>query len=282
MVGPVRRAPAVLTAVVLALTLASCSHSSNDKPRTSPSLGAPLPYEAAVLADGPSGLWPLRDADGLNARDEVANLAPTGSVANVVGGTISGTSSPGGARGAVFVRGGRIVTGVTSGIESTAPWSLEMTLRADACTSAWGRVVGTTAQTETGREGLDVLHFPAQFQLSPCRLGVELWHRGAYLAGCHPAGVPALGRWLHLAITYSGRRLTCYENGYQVGTQLLAVAAAYAQPGPLGIGGSGSGFQGPLDGMSISEVAYYDHALSVAQVRAHASLVERALTPSTP
>ncbi len=282
MVGLVRRTPAALTAVLLAAALASCSHSSDSRPRKAAALGAPLPYEAAVLADGPTGLWPLRDADGLNARDEVADLAPTGRAANVIGGTISGTSSPGGARGALFLRGGRIVTGVDSGIESTVPWSLEMTLRADACTTAWGRVGGTTALTESGREGLDVLHFPSQFQLSPCRLGVELWHRGAYVAGCHPPGVPAIGRWLHLAVTYAGRRLTCYEDGHQVGTQLLAASAVYSQPGPLGIGGSGSGFQGPLDGMSISEVAYYDHALSAAQVRAHAALVERALTPSTP
>jgi hypothetical protein len=71
---------------------------------------------------------------------------------------------------------------------------------------------------------------------------------------------------------YAKGRVTCYENGTLVQSTLLAAPRVFQQLGPLGIGGSGSGFQGPLDGASLSEVALYRRALTPAEVRKHASL----------
>lgn len=267
----VRRPAAALTASLLIVSLAACSRDKADEPREAVDLGQASPYEAAVLKDGALALWPLRDADGLRARDQVADLGPSHLAGTVVGGAISGTSSPGGARAALFQRGGRIVTPVSTGLSSTDTFSIELAVRADACTTAWGRVLGTSALTDGGREGLDVLHFPSQFRLNPCRVAVELWHRGNYLAGCHPSDVPSIGRWLHLVVTYSARRIRCYQDGRLVGSDVLRPPAVFSQPGPLGIGGSGSGFQGPLDGASISEVAVYNRVLTIQQVRDHLS-----------
>jgi hypothetical protein len=269
----VRRPVAALASCLLVVSLASCSRDHHDEPRRAVDLGDSLPYEAAVLKDAPTGLWSLRDADGLRPRDQVADLGPGHLAGTVVGGAITGTSSPGGARGALFQRSGRIITPISTGLTSADTFSLELEVRADACTTAWGRVVGTSALTEHGREGIDVLHFPSQFQRTPCQFAIEFWHRGGYLGGCRAHEVPEVGRWLHLAVTYAAKRVTCYEDGRRVSTELLRAPAVFSQPGPLGIGGSGSGFQGPLDGASISEVAVYDHQLTPQQVHEHVSLL---------
>lgn len=275
---PVARA--LLALAVLALpTACSTHHAKGAQPRTAPALAAAAGYEQTVLLDGARGLWPLRDADGLRPRDEVAELTAARRTATVVGGTITGTTSPGGARAALFLRGGRIVTPIASGLTDKDAFTLEMGVRVDACTSAWGRVLGTTALTDHGREGVEVLHLPSQFRLNPCRLAVEFWHRGKHLGGCHPSTVPAIGRWTHLAVVYQSRSVVCYEDGVVVARQALFAPAVFSQPGPLGIGGSGSGFQGPVDGVSLSEVAVYDHPLTPAQVRAHAALLRKPPKP---
>ena len=69
--------------------------------------------------------------------------------------------------------------------------------------------------------------------------------------------------------------MACYENGRLVGSQVLRAPAVFSQAGPLGIGGSGSGFQGPLDGASLSEVALYDHVLTLSQIRSHLALLRQ-------
>jgi hypothetical protein len=277
-----RRAVGLLAAVLLALLGAGCSQRRTTLPRPPVHLGAASPYEAQVLADGASVLWPLRDADGLRPRDEVADLGPRRQNGSVVGGTITGTTSPAGARGALFLRSGRIVTPVTTGLTGRDAFTLELALRADACTTAWGRVLGTTALGEHGREGVELLHFPSQFALSPCRFGVEFWHAGAYLGGCHPAPVPVLGRWSHWAVVYAAGAVTCFQDGRLVGRERLQAPVAFGQPGPLGLGGSGSGFQGPLDGASLSEVAVYPAALTAAQLARHADLLAQPPTATTP
>jgi hypothetical protein len=275
-----RRATGIAAAVALALVAAGCSEDRVAAPRPPTDLGAASTYEAQVIADGAAALWPLRDADGLRARDEVADLGPRETNGSVVGGTITGTTSPDGSRGAQFLRSGRIVTPVTTGLTSRDAFTLELGLRADECSNAWGRVLGTTALVKDQREGLELLHFPSQFQVSPCRFGVEFWHAGAYLGGCHPPKIPTPGRWVHWAIVYAGGTVTCYQDGRVSGRERLRAPAAFAQPGPLGLGGSGSGFQGPLDGASLSQVALYPVALTAAQVNRHAALFAQPPTPA--
>ncbi|MCU1594737.1 MAG: hypothetical protein JWO12_2129 [Frankiales bacterium] len=277
----VRRPALLAVAASLALLTACSDDGATAGPRRTPAdLGRSSPYEKAVLTDGARALFPLRDADGLRPKDQIADLAAGKAKATVVGGTISGTSSPGGERGALFLRGGRIVTSLTTGFASTDAFSVEMQVRADACTTAWGRVLGTTDQTPAGREGMEVIHFPSQFTQNPCRLGVEIWHKNVYLGGCHPTGVPAIGRWFQLTLTYGSRHVTCYENGRLVTTEVLRAPGVFLQTGPLGIGGSGSGFQGPADGISLSEVGIYDRVLTVAEVRNHAGLLAQAAAPT--
>lgn len=277
MLSAYRRRPgsrsAVTVGLATVLALAGCSGgSSHSKPTPNPGLQGLTAYERAARTDGAAALWPLRDARNLSARDEVGDLISSKAAATVVGGTIAGTTGPDGEVAARFFRSGRLVTPVTSGLSSTSAFSLEFDLRADECVNAWGRVLGTTSLPQTGREGFEVLHFPKQFAINPCRFGVEFWHLGKYEGGCHPKPVPVNGVWTRWAVVYAKGRVNCYQNGALVQSTLLSAPRVFRQLGPLGIGGSGSGFQGPLDGASLSEVALYRRALTMAEVRQHALL----------
>ena len=267
------------SAMALVLSLTACSGHSDAPPTPARSLVAASPYEQAVLHSGAAALWSLRDASHLSARDEVADLGSGKVAATVVGGTIAPTVGPAGVA-ARFFRSGRLVTPVNTGLASTDAFSIELDLRADACVSAWGRVLGTTSLGQSGREGFEFLHFPKQFKINPCRFGVEFWHAGKHLGGCHPKPAPVVGAWEHWAVVYAAGRVTCYIGGTRVESTLLASPRQFSQPGPLGIGGSGSGFQGPLDGASLAEVAFYRRALTPAEVTQHALLAQG--TTATP
>jgi hypothetical protein len=275
--GPVRRRALVAAGVCLVLVVYGCSGKGKSPSHPSPqALTATSPYEQAVLDSGATALWSFRDATGLSARDEIADLTTGQSggqgAGTVIGGTIALTTGPEGTTAARFLRSGRVVTPVTSGLSSSTPFSIELDLRADLCVSAWGRVLGTTSLPTTGREGFELLHFPKQFKVSPCRFGVEFWHLNHYVGGCHPKAAPVVGAWTHWAIVYASGRVACYANGALIESSALTGTKVFRQLGPLGLGGSGSGFQGPLDGASIGEVAFYRRALSAAEVRQHANL----------
>ena len=267
-----RVAVALAAALCVALALAGCNGKDKRRPVTARSLAPTSPYEKAVVADGATALWSFRDATGLSARDEVADLTAAKGAATVVGGPIAETTGPEGGPAAQFLRSGRVVTSVTTGLASTDAFSIELDLRADTCVSAWGRVLGTTTHATDGREGFELLHFPKQFKVSPCRFGVEFWHQNRYVGGCHPKLPPVAGHWAHWSVVYAKKRVSCYVNGTLFQSSALEGAKVFKQLGPLGLGGSGSGFQGPLDGASLGEVAFSRRALSRAEVERHARL----------
>lgn len=276
-----RTVPVLAVALALALVLSGCSAKSKKTPTPAARLTATGAYEKAVVGDGAAGFWSLRDATKLSPQDEVADLTTSGTPGVVIGGTIARTTGPAGGVAAQFLRSGRIVTPISSGLASSDTFSVELDLRNDRCVSAWGRVLGTTSLPKQGREGFELLHFPKQFKVSPCRFGVEFWHQNKYVGGCLPKGVPAVGTWEHWAIVYGAGRVSCYLNGALFETNVLRAPQLFSQLGPLGIGGSGSGFQGPLDGASLSEVAFYRRALTRAEVVRHATLA-RAVSASAP
>jgi hypothetical protein len=264
----------------LALAATGCSSGKKKREQPAPPLSVASPYEKAVLDAGATALWTFRDASALSSQDEVADLAGGGSAGTVIGGTIAQTTGPEGTVAARFLRSGRVVTPVTSGLSSADAFSIELDLRADACVSAWGRVLGTTSLPRSGREGFELLHFPKQFSISPCRFGAELWHLDKYVGGCHPKTAPVTDVWAHWAIVYASGRLSCYQDGRLFESSRLTPPRVFRQLGPLGIGGSGSGFQGPLDGASVGEVAFYRRALTAADVAQHARLARMAPTPT--
>lgn len=275
-----RRAPA-LVLLAVALLLAGCS-GKDPAVRPAQPLTATGAYERAVVTDGAAALWSFRDATDLSAQDEVADLTSSKSAAVVVGGTIAPTHSPSGAVAAQFLRSGRVVTPVASGLAGGNAFSIELDLRHDRCVDAWGRVLGTSSLPKSGREGFELLHYPRLFPQSACRFGVEFWHLNRYLGGCSPPQRPAVGVWDHWTVVYAPGRVTCYLNGVRFATNRLREPRTFSQLGPLGIGGSGSGFQGPLDGASIAEVALYRRALNPTEVVQHAALARTVAPPAVP
>lgn len=233
-----------------------------------------------MLADGATAVWGLRSTTALQTKDTVPNLAPGSKAATVVDGAIATTTGPDGTGALRFAGGGRIVTALTTGLASTDSFTLEVAVRADDCVGTWGRVIGDTSYPTTGREGFEILHFPSQFAANPCRFGAELWNHNSYVGGCHPTSAPVVGRWSQLAVTYRPGVLSCYLDGHLFDTSHLPAGSVFTQPGPLGIGGSASGYQGTLDGASISDVAYYPTAIPAAQVANHNRLLR--LPPVAP
>ena len=273
------RRTSVAALCLLLAALAGCSSGSKPSVRPAQPLTATGAYEQALVADGAAALWSFRDATHLSAQDEVADLTASKSAAVVVGGTVAATTGPQGEVAAQFLRSGRVVTPIASGLSGSNAFTVELDLRNDRCVNAWGRVLGTSSDPASGREGFELLHYPQQFGTSACRFAVEFWHLNAYLGGCQPPQRPLVGVWDHWTVVYATGRVTCYLNGVRFKHETLNAPRTFSQLGPLGIGGSGSGFQGPLDGASVAEVAVYRRALTPAEVMQHAALARTAIGP---
>jgi hypothetical protein len=223
-------------------------------------------HDALIANDRPLGYWPLSDAgsslDGQLAQDLSQSRHP----ARLVGTRVDTTPGPLGAPAARFDGRGRFATTVTTA--ALGAFTMEFFFRADSCTRSWTQVAGTAVFDSRGRQGVNLLHYPA-FWPTGCHLAAEFWRNDRYQGGCGTHSSVQTGVWLHFALTYDGRTARCYVDGRQASAGLIT--PGYAPPAaPFGIGGAGSGYGGPLDSGSLSSVAVYGRALTAAQVRRHA------------
>jgi hypothetical protein len=274
------------SAALLALALSACSTTSASPPRSavttappaasatsSPATAPASPrqqrYERAVLADRPSGLWTLTDVAGLRAGDAVVDASAAAADGSLVEGTVRATTGPGGETAARFVGTGRIVTPVGTLLRPGRPFTIELYFRADDCTRHWTQVAGTATYTRTGRQGVNVLHYPRSSS-TPCHLAVEFWRNDRYVGGCGPSAVARVGAWLHFAVAYDGRVARCYVGGALIGTSVVP-DFGFGATVPFGIGGAGEGYAGTLDSGSLADVAVYSRALAAPVLRRHAA-----------
>jgi hypothetical protein len=225
------------------------------------------PLQLAQLRDRASHVWTL-GRSGSTAVDLVPADYPT----RLVGKAPLLTSGPGGSTAARFQGSGRYVTPVAAAeVGPGRAFTVEFAFRSDDCTHHWSHVLGTGMLTSAGRQGLNVLHYPASF-MTPCRMAFEFWKDGAYKGGCSTPNPLADGRWELYAMTYDGRTATCFNDGRKVGT---SKPGAWTSPvgQDFGIGGAPAGYGGSLDSGSLADVALYRSALTPAQVAQHARLL---------
>ncbi len=240
---------------------------------TPPAALTPNRYEQILLDDGARGLWPLRDVrPGLRFGDALADLSSPLTPALDVDGLITPTRGPrllGEVVGAAaFTSRGRIVTPLQTGFTSRDTFTIETWFRADGCSNSWGRAAGTETAGVRGREGVSLFFYP-KIARQPCRLGVEIWHRNAYVLGC-PTGIPApAGTWVHIAATYGQGTLSCYRNGV-LSERQSRPGRTFEQSAPFDIGSAGSGITGNLSSGSLAQVAVYATALPANRIAAHA------------
>jgi hypothetical protein len=268
-----------LSAVGLCTLLAACSTSSPRAvapPTPSPSAVAASPtpaprtaLELAQLGDHARHIWALGDV--ASGQPATVDLVPALFGTRLIGKAPDSTPGPaGGTSAGRFLGKGRYITPVrASEIGSDRAFTIEFAFRSDTCTRHWTQVMGTGAFTKAGRQGLNVLHYPADFK-TPCRMAFEFWKDNAYTGGCSTANVVTHGRWELFALTYDKTTATCWNDGKKI---------AAGRPGPwtsapgtnVGIGGSASGWGGLLDSGSLADVALYPGALTAAQLARHAA-----------
>jgi hypothetical protein len=85
-----------------------------------------------------------------------------------------------------------------------------------------------------------------------------------------PAGDLGGTAWIHLAGTYDGANWKLYRNGTEIASAAASVGAVTVPNGDWAIGSTGNGWAETFAG-SIDEVAIYNHALTAAQIQAHAN-----------
>jgi LruC domain-containing protein len=219
------------------------------------------PLSAAILADAPSGYWPLDDADGAAARDASGNGRH---------GSYRGTvrrQQPGPAGAAVALDGAGWVS--TPVALSTLMPSTQGTVTAivriperlqdssslgypgtmpQAIWSSWAYFQGVTA----GRFG-----------------GVSGLHFWSFYTGSDDRRVSVQaqrGDWLHVAWVMRDGRLRAYVNGVEVS---VAATEAMAGMGTFVIGRNDQ-LNGTFAG-SLQHVATFPVGLSAERVRAHAA-----------
>lgn len=272
MSGSRRRAGALACLALLTACSGKGSHagpegtaSSSSRPGASATAAALTAAETATLQDGASALYALGTSD-LSSGDRVRDLNGAGPAAHVVGGTIAKTDGPAGGAALQFFRSGRIVTDQSRGLSGRDTYSVQFDLRADRCVTSWGRVLGTGVLTGSGREGFEVIHFPTQFTRSRCELGVEYWHHGRYVGGCGLSSTPPAPQlWRRYTVVHVPGRVSCYVDGV-LHSSLPMRDSEVQQAAALGLGGNGSGYQGPADGISLGHVAVFPTALAPAVV----------------
>jgi hypothetical protein len=221
-------------------------------------------YLAAVLADGPISLWRLEESAGPMAYDSL-----NGRDGNYVGGV--GYGQPG------FTSGDLSVNFPNSGWETEppstyveVPYSATLNPSGAFSIEFWTKISSVpndlfsplaALDMNAGRSGyLFYLNGGSGWQF---RMGNAA---GAYVATV--AGGTTTTDWQHIVGVYDGAgNASLYVNGIQYGPVALSGAFNPNATQPLRIGAP-TGLARPWNGL-VDEVAFYDHALTPAQVMKH-------------
>ena len=239
-------------------------------------------YRNAVLADGPSGYWPLDETSGTIASD----ISPVGGTNNgshdfppiTRPGFIAGSNAFDSLDASDFVR---IDDTFTNAAMAATEFTMEHWLQPEADTVPTSQNSFVRGHLfNAGDPNCCWSHFIQQFGFDVVG-GIN-----AGIGGTVAADPPGYGDgdWVHIAMTaksdgVGGTILTLYADGTPVNTTNSAVvpfdsSGESLQIGALANGNPGAG-EDPYDSTTqgynggIDEVAYYDYALTQAQICGH-------------
>jgi hypothetical protein len=177
-------------------------------------------------------------------KDEVGTVTPKDDGSTVAGGIIG--------QGRHFTQGKGINGGdhITNYPYSDMPFTSEAWFRAETAGAAvlgWGRYA-TRYNGKTGDGNEVVIHIGSPPSLS-------WWSDGP--GGVGAAATPVLGRWYHVAATYSNGTSRIYVNGKLEGSNYHAAAMSLMNDIGMTIGGLRGSFQfaGDIDEVRVSRVA---------------------------
>ena len=248
------------------------STNNNSNPINLTVVNAPDTYSKAVMNDHPTAFWRLNESSGTNMSDYAGELD----------GTYSGTLTLG-APGiisdpAVLFGGGLGSVPYSSLLNPSGPFTVEF----------WGRPAAAASGTAVaaqnraaGRLGYVVYNnFNGQ--------GWEVDLGNAVTVNVFLIGATRVvgGTWYHVAFTYDGgANATLYVYGYPDATSSNAGGGNFVPnatvPFQIGLRTSGGAF--PFNG-TLDEVAFYNYALSQAQLQNHVSTgmpIKLAITASS-
>jgi hypothetical protein len=186
-------------------------------------------YEVLVRADGLTHLWPLGE---------------TGATA---AGALAGEDE----RAAVFDGTTGAPLADVSGIDGTAPYTIEAWVRPALVDSTY-RYIAFDETTSGPRDGTGIW-------LSSAGLGFERWSDGVKAGVTYSAGLP-VGAWSLVTSSYDGAVMRLFVNGKLIGSRATTAPLA-PDAGTLTLGAA---FAGELD-----EVSLYPSAVARAHVAAH-------------
>jgi len=248
-------------------------------------------YAAVVAADNPVAFWQLNEPNGAtNAVDAVGSFdgAYNTSVGNIVFGIATGI--PNDTNFAVDLQdeettniglGGQVDVPYALELNPFGPWSAEAWIRPDGVDGVFRVPFSSLSDTnyQDNETGWNIYQSPipgpAYWELNIFNGGSAAGYTGGDLG--HPL-VP--GTWYYLAVTDDGNVIQLYVNGV-AGSASTTVAASDFIPnglnGDTNVAGEpevfGQGSDGSYNGgnAAMSDVAFYNYALTPAQIQLHYS-----------
>jgi len=219
-------------------------------------------YSAAVLADAPSGYWPLDETSGNIARDASGHGVDGKLLGNVRFGTPGAVGT-----GATFDDADAVEIGDHFDFASGAAFSIEMWMRPTKLDTIYRRVV--SKETNTPRNGWFL--WVRQSTKGPA-FGFEIFVDDTNKGFVGAERPLATASYAHVVVTYDGKDLAGYFNGELLGKGPPGAAIPDTNA-PLrwaALSYAGAGLIGDLD-----ELAIYDHALSAERIGEHHRLGTR-------
>jgi hypothetical protein len=244
-------------------------------------------YAAIVAADNPVAYWRLDEPTGsTNAVDAVGSFdgAYSTNVGNIVWGIASGIPNNldfaadfQDEQSTNIGQGGQVDIPYALELNPWGPWSAEAWVRPDGIDDAIRVPFSSLSDTnyEDNETGWNIYQFPTP---GSWVLNIFNGGSGSGYTGTDEHTPLTPGSWYHLVVTDDGNKIQLYVNGVAGGANTTVADSGFLPQGLNGdtnVAGSeeviGQGSDGAYNGANagIDDVAFYNYALTPAQIQSH-------------